>query len=292
MTRITRAAFGVAVVVMLASPDLANAQAKGRSGGSSRSGPSGGRSAGRAPSARSAPARKAPPPRPAPAKARAVRSSGSSTTTRSSTLMARPSGASPSASAPAPGIVGAAAGRDRIGGPSVGQAVRRPNDGPFGSIFLRTRHQLFRTGFGAGLGFGSRFGLGLGYNFLGFGRNSFGLGGRYGYNPWGFGGYGSGYGYRSYGTYTSGQSPAGGGTRGETGSIRLRASPRDAQVYVDGALAGTVDDFDGLGGHLQLAAGHHQLELRAPGYQPYVADLAVVGGRTKTERATLKKINR
>ena len=76
------------------------------------------------------------------------------------------------------------------------------------------------------------------------------------------------------------------------GSIRLKASPKDAKVYIDGALVGTVDDFDGLSSHLQLAEGVYQLELRADGYEPYSSELAVEAGKTLTARVSLKKINK
>jgi hypothetical protein len=75
----------------------------------------------------------------------------------------------------------------------------------------------------------------------------------------------------------------------EMGSVRLRANPREAKVYVDGALAGTVDDFDGFSDHLKLDAGKHQLELRLDGYQPYSTEVTVEAGRTLTTRASLKR---
>jgi hypothetical protein len=73
------------------------------------------------------------------------------------------------------------------------------------------------------------------------------------------------------------------------GSIRLRVSPDTAQVYVDGALAGTVDDFNGLSSHLDLEAGPHDLELRAKGFQTYKTHIVVEADRTTTTRASLKK---
>lgn len=74
-----------------------------------------------------------------------------------------------------------------------------------------------------------------------------------------------------------------------TGSLRLRVNPSHARVYVDGALAGVADDFGGLGNHLTIPAGRHQIELRADGYQTYTAEIDVKAGRTQTERVTLKK---
>ncbi|HVZ19692.1 MAG TPA: hypothetical protein VG871_01445, partial [Vicinamibacterales bacterium] len=40
--------------------------------------------------------------------------------------------------------------------------------------------------------------------------------------------------------------------RTSTGSIRFKVNPKSAKVYIDGALAGTVDEFDGLSDHLEL----------------------------------------
>jgi hypothetical protein len=74
-----------------------------------------------------------------------------------------------------------------------------------------------------------------------------------------------------------------------SGSLRFRASPTAARVYVDGALAGTVDDFDGLSNHLRLEAGRHHIELRADGYEAYSTEVMVPAGRTLTTRANLKQ---
>lgn len=112
--------------------------------------------------------------------------------------------------------------------------------------------------------------------------------GRYGlwYDPYGYYdpySYGYGYGYGGGGGYSSASEPS------LTGSIRLKANLSTAKVYVDGTLMGTVDDFDGLSGHLALAGGMHQLELRADGYQTFSADINVAVGKTITERVSLKK---
>lgn len=106
----------------------------------------------------------------------------------------------------------------------------------------------------------------------------------YGYDPYMYNPYYSGYGY-GYGS---------GGSRSEapkrmTGSVRLRVKPNDAKVYVDGALVGTVDEFDGLRHHLELDGGRHVLEIRADGYETYRAEIDVAVGKTLTERVTLKK---
>jgi len=125
-----------------------------------------------------------------------------------------------------------------------------------------------------------------------------------GYDPWSWG-FGSDlwwyrpYGYQPYYPYGFGLSTfsyggSGGGWSDDrddrpTGSIRLRVNPRDAKVYVDGALVGVVDEFDGLTNHLDLDPGRHQIEVRATGYESFVTEVTVTDGRTTTTRAKLKK---
>lgn len=178
-------------------------------------------------------------------------------------------------------------GRDRDGRNATGSAVRRsvtggdvPLFGPWGRWF-----PYYGTGWGPSFGWVQ-------------------------FNPWGIWGatswrwYRSGYYYDPYGYYPYGWSPyygygyGGGAARDDDrdderrlGSIRLKASPKDAKVYIDGALVGTVDDFDGLSDHLRLDEGVYALELRADGYQPYTGELVVEAGKTLTERIALKRIN-
>jgi hypothetical protein len=106
------------------------------------------------------------------------------------------------------------------------------------------------------------------------------------YDPY-FGGYGGYYGGGGYVRRDDRQDDDG----RPTGSIRVRASPRTARVYIDGALVGIVDDFDGLSDHLEIEAGAHQIEIRADGYETYTSDITVRAGRTMTERASLRRIN-
>ena len=269
MSRLTRVVLALTVIVSIGLPDLASAQAKSRSGASARSGSGRGASVSRAPS-RSAPSRTAPAAQPRAPKSSSVK-----------TNPARPqSGGSPR-------LPGTAGSRARNGRPTVGQAVARPAGVPAPTfVFSHPTH--------LGLGFGLRYGLGFGYNRFGLGR--YGFGSTYGYyDPWGYGAYGyPGYGYRTYGY--AGRNAASASelddNRQEMGSVRLRMSPRTAKVYIDGALVGTVDDFNGLSGHLQLPAGSHQLELRADGHASYVTEIVVAAGRTMTERAELKRLIR
>ena len=52
-----------------------------------------------------------------------------------------------------------------------------------------------------------------------------------------------------------------------TATARIHVKPRTAEVYVDGHLAGTVDQFDGFLQRLELPAGEHELTLYREGYK-------------------------
>ena len=86
----------------------------------------------------------------------------------------------------------------------------------------------------------------------------------YGYPYYGHGFYQyGGYGYGPYGGY--------GGGFAVDGSVRIEVNPKDAreeiEVYVDGGLAGVVNDYDGALQRLRLPPGKHELELKLDGYQ-------------------------
>lgn len=76
----------------------------------------------------------------------------------------------------------------------------------------------------------------------------------YGY-PW----Y-SGWGYPYYGPYLDYYYD-------NRAAVRVQASPREAQVYVDGYFVGVVDDFDGTFQRLRVAPGGHEITLHLDGYR-------------------------
>src|SRR5258706_5050176 len=63
------------------------------------------------------------------------------------------------------------------------------------------------------------------------------------------------------------------------GGVQLDLEPRRAQVFVDGAYAGLVDEFRGYYQHLALPAGLHSIEVFTPGYVPLIFDVTVVPDR-------------
>jgi hypothetical protein len=117
------------------------------------------------------------------------------------------------------------------------------------------------------------YGYGLGY----FAYDPYMYGG--GYSP----GYG-GYGYDSYGGYGTSQ------RYGETGSLRLKVKPSNAQVYVDGYYVGVIDSYDGAFQKLGIEAGPHRVELRAEGYETVQFEVIVVPGETITYKGEMKRI--
>jgi len=86
--------------------------------------------------------------------------------------------------------------------------------------------------------------------------------------------------YDNYGSYY--------GTYGyPTGELRIQVRPRDAQVFIDGSYAGTVDDFDGTFQSLRLEGGEYKVEIVLPGYEPLDFDVQIVPGEKVTYKGDL-----
>jgi hypothetical protein len=170
--------------------------------------------------------------------------------------------------------------RPRDGRTVTGEAIDRRTL-PAGStnIFFYSRPYYTPYGF-----WGPGFGFGLGYLYYDPFWYGSGWGG-YGYPYYGGGYYGSGYGGGYYGG-SGGYSQ----TYRETGALRLRIKPRDAQVFADGYFVGTVDNFDGTFQRLTLDAGPHRIEIKADGYEPVSFEVLVTPGETLTYRGDLKPI--
>jgi hypothetical protein len=80
------------------------------------------------------------------------------------------------------------------------------------------------------------------------------------YDPW-YSGFGYGYSQWPYYGY--------GGRYDSSASVRIQASPRETEVFVDGYYAGRVDDFDGTFQRLHLEPGEHELQLYLPGHRAF-----------------------
>ena len=73
-----------------------------------------------------------------------------------------------------------------------------------------------------------------------------------------------------------------GSTTFNTGGLRLKMKPREALVFVDGFLAGSVDEFDGVFQSLRLAPGGHKVEVRMDGFETVTLDVHIQPDRTMT----------
>lgn len=120
----------------------------------------------------------------------------------------------------------------------------------------------------------------------GFWGSGFGYGLGYLYDPFwsgGYGGYYGGYGgYGGYGSYSQ--------SYNDTGSLRLKIKPREAQVFVDGYFVGVVDSFDGVFQRLGLEGGGHRVEIKAEGFEPVEFDVLITPGETVIYKGELKRI--
>jgi hypothetical protein len=76
-------------------------------------------------------------------------------------------------------------------------------------------------------------------------------------------------------------------TAAARGNLRLAVAPDTAQVYVDGFYVGTVEEIARLEQGLDVAAGWHRLEFRAPGYLTPAVNVTVEANRTLNYRAQL-----
>ena len=116
---------------------------------------------------------------------------------------------------------------------------------------------------------------------------------RYAY-PYGYGAYGLGYfyydPYQWYAPerlYWLGPGYYGHGTFVDVGELRLRITPADAQVYVDGVYVGMAADFEQVLRALKLEIGTYHVDIVLPGYQSLSFDVQITPGRTVTYEGTL-----
>jgi hypothetical protein len=119
--------------------------------------------------------------------------------------------------------------------------------------------------YGYGYGHGWSFGIGVGFGFAWYPF----------YGPW-YPYYGYGYPYRfgwyppypyyaPFSPYYPYYGYGGYAIDAMTAALRIDAKQRDADVYVDGYLAGNVDQFDGTFQRLRLRPGEHDLVLYRDG---------------------------
>ena len=116
----------------------------------------------------------------------------------------------------------------------------------------------FHDGFGHRFGFRPRFGIGFGF-FVGY-PFAYPF-----YDPWN---------YWDYPVGPLGYAPGQG-----YGGVSFSVSPGTARITVDGAFAGTADQFDDPQSPLNLPPGQHHIEIEAPGYATRDFDVDVQAGQ-------------
>lgn len=81
-----------------------------------------------------------------------------------------------------------------------------------------------------------------------------------------------------------------GATYDPTSGVRLQVTPKQAEVFVDGYLAGTVDDFDGTFQRLRLVPGEHELVIYLDGYRTVRQKLLLTAGADFKVRHTMEPL--
>jgi hypothetical protein len=73
-------------------------------------------------------------------------------------------------------------------------------------------------------------------------------------------------------------------------SARIQVTPRHAEVYVDGYLAGIVDDFDGFAQRLRVSPGEHTIELYLDGHKSITQSILFQPGETYRIKQTMEPL--
>jgi hypothetical protein len=74
-------------------------------------------------------------------------------------------------------------------------------------------------------------------------------------------------------------------------SVRIQVSPKEAEIYVDGYYAGTVDDFDGTFQRLRLEPGGHEITFYFQGYRLLSRKVLLQPNATFRLRETLERLS-
>ena len=73
-------------------------------------------------------------------------------------------------------------------------------------------------------------------------------------------------------------------------NLKVQVQPKSAEVYVDGYLAGIVDQFDGMFQDLLVEPGTREITIYQEGYKSIVQRLYLSGGNSYKIKGTLEKL--
>jgi PEGA domain len=98
--------------------------------------------------------------------------------------------------------------------------------------------------------------------------------------------------YPSYPYYPPDRDVSNAYAYGPNAWLQLSGVPRNAEVFIDGFYAGTVDDFDGSyeGRALRVEPGNHTVEVFLPGYRTLTQKIHLQPDRTFTLGAVLEPL--
>jgi len=75
-----------------------------------------------------------------------------------------------------------------------------------------------------------------------------------------------------------------------TSDARLQVTPRETEVYIDGALAGLADQYDGRFQSLRLAPGTHEITLYLEGHRRFTQHIYVAPASTLKLRHAMQPL--
>ena len=73
-------------------------------------------------------------------------------------------------------------------------------------------------------------------------------------------------------------------------NVRIQVQPKSAEVYVDGYLAGIVDQFDGMFQSLSVEPGEHEVTIYQEGFKSIRQRLYLSAGSTMRVKGALEKL--
>jgi hypothetical protein len=74
-----------------------------------------------------------------------------------------------------------------------------------------------------------------------------------------------------------------------TSEIKLEVTPDRAAVFLDGAYAGSVSDFKGLGHGMLVEPGKHNIKIDLAGYRPFTTDVSLLPKQKITVKTNLEE---
>jgi len=72
-----------------------------------------------------------------------------------------------------------------------------------------------------------------------------------------------------------------------TAQVKIDVTPDRAAVFLDGAFAGSVSDFKGVGKAMLIAPGKHKIKIDLAGYRPFETDIDLLPNQKMTVKTDL-----